>query len=152
MLNQILKIWNLKMKFERVYHPWDKWEEVNHNMWGCVSNRKAQLKKAITFTSDHKLYGRFMMRVVKEWPYSCENSLTDYSINRKAWIGHAAVALAIGIPEDITREAWGTLTDEQQLLANKEAERAIQTWELAYFKNKQLHRNVGEKMLFEWDS
>ncbi len=132
---------------ERVYHPYWEWEEIEHNMWGDVGDRKAYLKKAIAFTSDHKKYGRFMNRVVSEWPISCENALTDDSINKKAWVGHAATALAIGCPEDITREAWGHLTDEQQLLANEEARKAIQAWEYNYFKDSELCEGLGGQML-----
>lgn len=117
-------------------------------MWGEVSNRKAAIAKAVLFTGDHKLYGRYMMRVVNEWPRSCDNALTDYSLNRKAWVGHAACALAHGIPEDITRLAWGKLTDEQRLLANKEAERAIQHWEYNYSKSNGLRDDMGGALLF----
>jgi len=137
-----------KLKFNRVYRPYWDWEEVNANMWGAVKNSKAATKKAVVFTGDHRLYGRFMMRVVNEWPNSCENALTDYSLNRKAWVGHAACALALGIPENITRLAWGKLTDEQRLLANKEAERAIQHWEYNYAKSHGLHKSMGEALLF----
>ena len=134
---------------KRVYKPFTEWEEIDHNMWGCVQDRKLWLKKAIKFTSDHKRYGRFMMRVVNEWPVSCENALTDSTLNRKAWVGHAACALALGCPEDITRQAWGMLTDEQQFLANKEAERAIRVWEYNYCsKDKHLHSDMDAEMLF----
>jgi hypothetical protein len=135
------------MKFPRVYHPYWEWEEIDSNMWGSVENRKLFLKRAIEFTGDHQKYGRFMMRVVNEWPKSCENALTDYSLNRKAWVGHAACALAMGCPEDITREAWGLLTDEQRLLANKEAERAILCWEINYAKSKGLRHEMDGEVL-----
>jgi hypothetical protein len=137
----------MKAKIKRVYHHYLDWEEIDHNMWGSVTNRKAFLLKAIKFTGDHKLYGRFMMRVALEWPISCENALTDQNINQKAWIGHAACALALGCPEDITRQAWKELSYEQQFLANKEAERAIQTWKYNYFKDKGIRENVGEALL-----
>jgi hypothetical protein len=136
------------MKLKRVYHPYWDWEEIDHNMWGSVGDRRAATQKAIKFTGDHVLYGRFMLRVVNEWPVSCENALTDYAINRKAWVGHAACALALGIPEDITRLAWGKLTDEQRLLANKKAERAIQQWEHDYSKISGLHTDMGTALLF----
>lgn len=136
------------LKFDRVYHHFMEWEENKHNMWGVVENRKLWLKKAIKFTGDHRLYGRFMMRVVHEWPISCENALTDQSLNHKAWVGHAACALALECPEDITREAWGLLTDEQRLLANNEAEKAILCWKINYAKSKGLLRDVEEEMLF----
>lgn len=87
------------------------------------------LERAIEFTGNHVLYGAWMMRVIAEWPISCEHNLTDVSQNRRAWVGHAAVCLAIGIPEDVVREAWGSLTDEQRRLANLQADKAIKAWE-----------------------
>lgn len=117
-------------------------------MWGTVNDRKASLKNAIEFTGNHELYGSYMLRVINEWPISCENALTDLSINRKAWVGHAAVALALQIPEDITREAWRELTDEQRFLANKEAERAIAIWESDYRKHHKLYKDMEKTMLF----
>lgn len=136
-----------KHKFERVYHHYLKWEENQFNMWGTVKNKAEYLKMAIAFTADHKLYGLFMQRVAEEWPISCENALTDYSLNQKAWIGHAAVAMALKCPENITREAWGYLTDEQRLLANNEAEKAICSWRVNYAKSKGLLPDVGSEML-----
>jgi hypothetical protein len=137
-----------QLKFERVYHHYLDWEEINFNMWGTVENKKLWLKRAIKFTSDHQKYGRFMLRVVNEWKISCENALTDNAMNHRAWVGHAAVALAIGCPENITREAWGHLTNEQQLLANKEAGRAIECWKINYAKSKGLLQYLGNEMLF----
>ena len=121
-------------RLTRVYHPYWLWEEVDANMWGSVSDRKSYLKKAIDFTGDHKKYGRFMLKVVEKWPFSCEHNLTDLSQNRKAWIGHAACAMAIGCPEDITRQAWGFLSEDQQEKANKKAEEAINLWEQNYLE------------------
>lgn len=140
------------MKFKRVYHRYQDWEEIKHNMWGAVADRAKYFDWALMFTGDHKLYGHYMMRVISEWPISCENSLTDYSINRKAWIGHAACALANQCPEDIVRSAWSHLTNEQRFLANAEAERAISAWEVSYIKSKQLYKNMGVEMLFGWDT
>ena len=136
------------MKLKRVYHPYWDWEEIDFNMWGDVSCRKKAIAKAINFTSDHRCYGRFMMRVISEWPISCENALTDSNLNRKAWVGHAACALALALPEHIVRAAWGDLTDEQRVLANREAERAIATWEHNYRKSKKLHGAVDQEVLF----
>jgi hypothetical protein len=112
------------------WHPFWEWEEVRHNMWGKVTDRKEWLQKAIDFTGDHELYGHWMMQVIHAWPRSCEHHLTKLNTNRKPWIGRAAVAMAIQCPEDIVREAWGCLTEEQQRLANLAAERAIEYWEM----------------------
>jgi len=134
-------------KFKRVWHSYTEWEEVKFNMWGKVENRRLYLDRAVKFTGDHVLYGSYMDRVVKEWPVSCENALTDYYMNRKAWIGHAACALAINCPEDITRQAWKELSYEQQYLANQEAIRAIRTWENMYIESKELRKSLGETLL-----
>ena len=117
--------------FDR-WHPFWKWEEIKHNMWGHVSERREWLQKAIEFTGDNELYGLWMMRVVDAWKYSCEHHLTKLDTNRKPWIGHAAVAMAMQCPEDIVREAWGHLTEEQQRLANAAAQRAIEHWEMTH--------------------
>jgi hypothetical protein len=37
--------------------------------------------------------------------------------------------MAIQCPEDIVREAWGHLTQEQQDNANQQAQQAIEYWE-----------------------
>lgn len=112
----------------RIWVRCELWEEIPANMWGEVVDSRLAFETALAFTSDYRLYGSFMRRVITEWPYSCINALTDNSLNQKAWLGHAAVALAHNIPEDITRKAWGFLTNEQRALANQEAASAIQQW------------------------
>lgn len=98
-------------------------------MWADVDNVEYFLEKAVEFTGNHKLYGKWMIEVVKNWKYSCEHNLSNTTQNRQAWIGHAACALAFQCPEDIVRQAWWLLTDKQRELANKEADKAIKYWE-----------------------
>lgn len=131
----------------RIYHHVDEWEEIKANMWGEVADRKSAISQAIAFTGDHELYGHYMMRVITEWPKSCENALSDGRINQKAWVGHAACAMAMQIPEDITREAWGFLTNEQRVLANKQAERAIRQWRINRGEDREIHRDMDESLL-----
>ena len=118
----------------RVYHHYLKWEDYQNGMWGSKygNERNLLLRKAIKFTGNAKLYGEYMMRVIKEWPITCEHNLSNRSINRQAFIGHCACCLAIGCPEDITRLAWHYLTQEQQDEANAMADEAILTWEQNY--------------------
>lgn len=93
------------------------------------------LKEAVAFTGDAPLYGYWMQQVIAEWPVSCEHNLTDLSLNRKAWVGHAATQMAINCPEYITRAAWGMLTEQQRIDANKQAQFAIEQWESGYQEN-----------------
>jgi len=114
---------------DRIYHPYWLWEETYTNMWGHVKDRAKYLKIAIEFTGDHIKYGEFMRHVVDEWRYSCEHNLSNIAQNRRAWIGHAACAFAFDCPEDIVREAWAQLTDDEREAANNEADIAIGIWE-----------------------
>lgn len=100
-------------------------------MWQNVPKDKAErlLIEAIKFIGDHKLYGSFMLKVLDQWPISCEQNLTDDSINKRAWIGQAACFIAIECPEHITRQAWHYLTQDQQDKANNQADIAIEKWE-----------------------
>ena len=136
------------MKLARVWRPIESWEEISFNMWGESFSRKDLLRRAICFTGNHRLYGRYMLRVTQEWPNSCVNALTDYSLNRRAWIGHAACALALRCPEDVTRQAWGYLTNEQRTLANAQADRAIQSWEMCYRKSIGIRLDMEAPLLF----
>lgn len=131
---------------KQIYHQYTNWECFKNGMWLKLEAEQERefLQIAIDFTSNHIKYGIAMLRVIKEWPISCENHLTDISINRKAYIGHCAVCLELGIPEYITRKAWSFLTQEQQDLANKEAEKAILIYEGT---NTEIHQKLGKQML-----
>lgn len=118
-----------KKWIERVYHPYWKWEEVMYNMWGSSPNKYEHLEWAIEFTGNAVLYGEWMMKVVSDWPHSCQHNLSNDQQNRKAWIGHAACAYANKCPEDIVRSAWSKLTRLQQDQANHQAQLAIEHWE-----------------------
>lgn len=130
------------MILNKIWHPYWEWDDYKAGMWRTVSGkeRKAFLKKAYEFTSDADKYGEAMMKVIKLWKIGCEHHLTNTSSNRRAWIGYAACCLAIGCPEDITRQAWGYLTQDEQDKANAKADLTIATWERMYVgKNKPLH-------------
>jgi len=113
----MLKISNTEPSDGEIWYPFHELEEANSNMCGSVSNRATWREIAILFTGNHELYGEWMMKVIDSWPKSCEHNLTKGG-DKRPWIGHAAVALAINCPEDIVREAWGYLSAEHQELAN----------------------------------
>lgn len=122
---------------EKIYHPYLKWEDFKAGMWSKCDPEKQEslLQQAIDFTGNADLYGKAMLRVIVEWPITCEHNLTDTGMNRKAFIGHAAVCLELGIPEYITRMAWNKLTDLQRVQANDKAKEAIAIWETKHLQN-----------------
>jgi len=115
-------------------------------MW--LDSSSCELETTVAFTGDHKAYGEWMGKVVDTWPFSCENALTNYKINRKAWLGHAAAALAIGATQAMTRKAWAFLDDRQRALANREAARHIGSWENRYIESQRIHQPMGKALLF----
>jgi hypothetical protein len=115
----------------RIYHPYYLWEEINAGMWRDVKEHKKEkyIKHAMFFMKHHNTFGFYMKKVIDTWKYSCEHNLTDLNQNRVAWLGQAACAFALRCPEDLTRKAWFHLSDEEMILANKEAEKYIKIWE-----------------------
>ena len=112
--------------------PYWEWEDWKAGMWGKVDKQEEikMLKCAIEFTGNHYEYGNAMREVVKMWPKTMLNSLTNVSINRRAFLGHCAVCYKFGIPEYIVRMAWKELSDKQRILADNEAQTTINKWEL----------------------
>lgn len=118
---------------KRLYKPYWEWEDWKAGMWRKLSNKNEEkrfLIRCIEFTSDHVVYGNSMKKVISAWPNTMLNSLTNKSLNRKAFLGHCACCYEFLCPEYITRMAWKELTNEQRFLANREAEKTIHSWEL----------------------
>lgn len=130
---------------KRVFHPYNLWEDYTNGMWRKVpfSQEGVFLEESIKFTGNAELYGKYMIRAINEWPNGCEHNLTCVGMNRQAWIGHAATCIALTSPEYITRLAWHQLTQEQQDLANAQADIAIKIWEENYAKDKDWNRCIN---------
>ena len=118
------------MSARRVWHPYWDWECFAHGMWSKVTRDQERelLPKAIEFTGDAELYGHWMLKATEAFPRSCEHHLTDTSLNKQAYIGHAACALALRLPEYIVRRAWGMLAQDQRDRANAKADTAVSVW------------------------
>lgn len=137
-----------------IYIPYWDWEDFKNGMWNTdVTDENKLLQLAIEFTGDCEKYGSAMLKVIFEWKQTMINSLTNTSINQKAFVGQCAVCFELGIPEYITRMAWKELTDRQRIDANKKADYAIKIWRKNYEEeNFKLHPHLGTQMLFEWNT
>lgn len=131
----------------QAYVPYWKWEDYINGMWNTYD--ESRLQEAIEFTGDHIKYGNAMREVIEAWPRTMLNSLTNNSINKRAFLGHCAVCFKLGITESTTRAAWKELTDQQRYDADKVAQETINEWIRDYeSKNKPVRRNVGASLLF----
>jgi hypothetical protein len=103
-------------------------------MWKAVpvEDRQSYVDKSAALMLDCGAFLQAMRKAVDEWPNSCEAALTASTMNHQAWIGHAGCAINHDAPEDLTRLAWRTLTQEQQDKANEAADIAIEYWASKY--------------------
>lgn len=115
----------------QVYHHWEKWEETP--MWRRTpaDERQARFDTARAIVVDRQAFRACLLRAVEEWPISCEHNLTDLTLNRAAWLWHAASYIATGASEEVTRSVWGTLTNEQRRVADAIAWEVVAEWESA---------------------
>jgi hypothetical protein len=122
---------------KRKYHHYLKCEEFKTSMWKQIpiEQREERVKQSRELMLNIPQFTNAMKNVVDNWPYSCEQNLTASVINHQAWLGHAASAFNHDAPEDLTRLAWATLNEEQQMLANLAADQAKQYWVEQYAKN-----------------
>lgn len=121
---------NAKVSKNRIYHPYTLWEDYKAGFYDNVSGdiKKEMINKVVDFFCNPKLTRDFMMKVVKEWKYSCEHNLTNESMNKVAYIGQGACCIYAGIPSTITMEAWSKVPKESQLEADKIALDVIEYW------------------------
>lgn len=124
--------YSIDPKTNQVFVHYELWEDYHAGMWRKLSNKEEEdhyRQKAIDFTGDHIKYGEAMLLVCRTWHNTCLHNLSNASINRRAFIGHAACALVINCPEYIVRQAWWKLTEKQRILADEQADKAIELWE-----------------------
>ena len=116
-------------------------------MWAKLDKSAEQiyLQKAIKFTGNHVLYGNAMKEVVYKWKNTMLNHLSNININRRAFLGHCAVMYKLQIPEYIVRAAWKHLTNKQRTLADNEAQKNINEWEIWYNKKLKTTSIYGKK-------
>lgn len=118
------------MKIKRKYHHYLKCEEYKTNMWKQipVNLRENAISQSRDLLLNIEQFTKAMKSVIDNWIYSCEANLTASVINHQAWLGAAACAFNHDAPEDLTKLAWSTLTEEQQALANIAADDAKKYW------------------------
>lgn len=113
---------------KRVFHPWWDWECYRGGMYSAV---EMEYRKAIgeyaNFLADTVRFRNALDRVLKEWPVSCEQFLSNESINRIAWLGQASMCIDTRIPARY-RAGFKLLTNNEQAIANATALCCLNKW------------------------
>ena len=125
---------------KRIYHPHTVLEEVKAGMWRITSSaeRNEYAQKASELMNDTQAFENAMRKASLEWRFSCEHNLTELSMNRVAWLGHAGCCVALQSPEDATRQGWWMLDSFKQDRANEASARVIREWEARQCQSENL--------------
>lgn len=114
----------------RVFHTYDKWEcekagFYKQQMDGMTSE---ECKVAYRdFLADSDRFRNAANCVITEWVNSCEHYLTNFAMNRIAWIGQAAMCYETGIPSKFC-SGFNLLTEEEKEEANSVALDVLNDW------------------------
>jgi hypothetical protein len=128
-----LRLWGDPVAGKRVFAHYSEWEDAREGMWRSVPGveRARYRMLAARLMIDVEAFTRVSRLVLRDWPKASAVNLSTHSINQQAWLGHAACCMATRSPEDVTREAWRTLTSGQQAAANAAVDVVIDEWERA---------------------
>lgn len=117
---------------KRRWHHWEKWECVHNGMYETVApagfNSETAVAAYTEFLGDLKRFESALRRVLKEWPISCEQFLSNRNINRIAWLGQSSMCIDTGIPACF-RAGFSALDECGQAAANTLADRFLRMWE-----------------------
>jgi len=121
---------NVKVESNRIYHPWDKWEDYHYNFYdNCTGqNKEFKLQSVVNMFNSGIDTERCMNYVMENWTNSMEHNLTNSSMNQIAYIGQSACAYYDNIPATVTMEGWSLLTSEVKERSNQLAKDVIDKW------------------------
>lgn len=115
----------------RIFHHWERWECVPAGMYEMAPppGMTPDTAKAAyaDFLSDSGRFTAALQRVIAEWPISCEQFLSNESMNRVAWLGQASMCIATGVPSRY-RAGFMLLSDAEQCCANATADACLALW------------------------
>ena len=119
--------------------PYTEWEDFQAGMYrdAALAEREPLTGAAAALLSDQHRLLSAMRSVTTEWRLAAEANLHEPPNNR-AWLGQAACCYSAGVPEELTRAAWGRLTDSQRVAANRVADQVIDEWRYRTRRNPQM--------------
>lgn len=117
-------------KTSRIFHTYDKWECEKagfyaQNVDGKTSAQCEEMYR--DFLADTDRFRNAANSVIEEWTNSCEHYLTNFAMNRIAWIGQAAMCYETGVPSKYC-SGFNLLTEEEKQAANEVALDVLNDW------------------------
>lgn len=121
---------------KQFYKEYNHWEDYINGMYESYNQKDENkfISLALKMLTNKELFLNTCKEVLIKWPISSKVNLTNKQCNRNAWLGQATCNFKFNVPEICTRLAWGKLSKDQQLTANKIADKIINSFELSYEK------------------
>ena len=101
---------------------WNEWEDYQAGLYrsqGAI--RPEKFVASLSLLSDGEQFSEVAREMIREWPVAAAHNLALPS-GKRAWIGQAACCYAHGATGDETRYAWGRLSNQVQIAANRVAD------------------------------
>lgn len=117
-------------KGDRIFHTYEKWECHKAGFYAQnVEGKTADECKVAyrDFLADSDKFREAANCVINEWVMSCEHYLSNFAMNRIAWIGQASMCYATGIPSKFC-SGFNLLTEEEKEAANLVALDVLNDW------------------------
>jgi len=116
---------------KRIYHHFERWECVKAGFYETSPphgiHKELAKEMYAEFLSNIPRFQNALDRVLKEWPNSCDQFLSNENINRIAWLGQASMCIETGIPSEF-KSGFRLLSLDQQRVANKAALVCLNKW------------------------
>jgi len=119
------------------YTNWECWQSGLYRT-GKLSDDLVNRCKLIL--EDVSLCDGCFSKVLIHWPVSSKVHLSNTTINRQAWLGHAGFCVDCGASEQEGVAAWWMITKEKQDAANSIADFYIKKFERDFFGDKKIFR------------
>lgn len=116
---------------ERIFHPWDKWEDYQYNFYGGATDEWQRDKTMELYAGLLRDLPRFeaaLKTIISEWKHACEHNLSNESMNRVAYLGQASCALVYKVPHTNSMGGYNLLTDEEKAAADAMAQKYLDIW------------------------
>lgn len=117
-------------KEDRIFHTYHKWECEKSGFYSQqVEGMTAEECRTAyrDFLADENRFRAAAYGVIENWKHSCEHYLTNFAMNRIAWIGQAAMCYETGIPSKFC-SGFNLLTEEEKQSANEVALEVLNDW------------------------
>ena len=115
---------------DRIFHTYDNWECHKAGFYCQQVDGMTTEQCEIAyrdFLADHDRFRSAAYGVINNWPNSCEHYLTNFAMNRIAWIGQAAMCYETGIPSKFC-SGFNLLTEDMKEKANGIALKVLNDW------------------------